>query len=595
MVKNILTAFMVLILPVYMLTAQTPLRTQSDLAGYKSIPLEKIYVHFNASLLFSGEYLYYKIYTLNDGSNTFSPISKIAYVELVNEEKQVVSRQKINLINGLGTGDFFIPVSLPSGNYQFMAYTKWMTNSEDYGLFHDNLTIINPYQGNQNGLRKDISPITPPGSTGSALGIANENCAEASLNGYSLATEQSIYSTRQKVSVTLKGNSGPKIYGSYSLSARKVEDLMKEHKKQANQIRCFHPMKDIKNLTNLGDYIQLPEMRGELLQGKIKAKDSSPLPKDINVALSIPGEPYLLQIANANKEGDFYFNLNEAYSGETGIFQILGNHGENIEMTIDDSFEPNYSKLSFGNFQLLPEMEKSIKERSIHNQIENGYFSAKPDTIKQDIPPLPFNGEETLLYNLDDYTRFSTIKETVVEIINSVWIKKLANDQLVFQVRGTDSYLESVFLPLVVVDGIVVQDHSGLIGYNARNIKNIKVLKGKYIYGLEVFEGIIAMETIDGDYRLNTQENHVKSMTLFKPEASKIYFKQRYSEQMDSTFKHIPDFRRQLLWLPNLEIEQDEVALEFFTSDVPGEYKIELEGFNELGNPISMETYFTVE
>ena len=37
-----------------------------------SIPQENIFVHYNTSLLFSGDYLYYKIYTLNSQTNKFT-------------------------------------------------------------------------------------------------------------------------------------------------------------------------------------------------------------------------------------------------------------------------------------------------------------------------------------------------------------------------------------------------------------------------------------------------------------------------------------------------------------------------------------------
>ena len=62
---------------------QTILKKSSDLNGYQEIPQEKIFVHYNTNLLFSGEYLYYRVYCFTANSNKLSEISKIAYVELI--------------------------------------------------------------------------------------------------------------------------------------------------------------------------------------------------------------------------------------------------------------------------------------------------------------------------------------------------------------------------------------------------------------------------------------------------------------------------------------------------------------------------------
>src|SRR5690606_39194367 len=113
-------------------------------------------------------------------------------------------------------------------------------------------------------------------------------------------------------------------------------------------------------------------------------------------------------------------------------------------------------------------------------QIENGYFGAKPDTIKSVPGTAPFNLEDAEVYDLDDYVRFPTIRETTIEFLANVYTTKTKNGEEVFQVRQANTYLESVFLPLVVVDGFLVQDQQNIINYNARKIKTIRILRNKY-------------------------------------------------------------------------------------------------------------------
>jgi len=137
--------------------AQYVLKNDSDVEWYKSIHHERVFVHHNTSLLFTGEYLYYKLYCFNESIDNLSKTSKIAYVELIGEHGQIIFKHKIKLDEGLGQGDFFVPTSIPSGNYKLLAYTQWMRNASGNNFFSSDISIINPYKVNQSEiLSEDI-------------------------------------------------------------------------------------------------------------------------------------------------------------------------------------------------------------------------------------------------------------------------------------------------------------------------------------------------------------------------------------------------------------------------------------------------------
>ena len=121
-----------------------------NLIGLNNIPQENIFVHQNATVLLTGEFLYYKIYCRNEQDQKLSNISKIAYIELVGTDKKPVFIHKIRLKSGLGEGDFFIPKSIPSGNYKLIAYTQWLRNFGESHFFQSNILILNPYINDQN-------------------------------------------------------------------------------------------------------------------------------------------------------------------------------------------------------------------------------------------------------------------------------------------------------------------------------------------------------------------------------------------------------------------------------------------------------------
>lgn len=104
---------------------------------------EKIFVHTDKTFYITGESIWFKIYCVEEGSNKPSSISKIAYVEIINDENKPVLQAKIAMDSGTGNGSFIIPSFVSSGNYILRAYTKWMENFNADYFFQQPITIIN--------------------------------------------------------------------------------------------------------------------------------------------------------------------------------------------------------------------------------------------------------------------------------------------------------------------------------------------------------------------------------------------------------------------------------------------------------------------
>ena len=88
-------------------------------------------------------------------------------------------------------------------------------------------------------------------------------------------------------------------------------------------------------------------------------------------------------------------------------------------------------------------------------------------------------------------------------------------------------------------------------------------------------------------------EENYKDLELFKPKEPKQYYHQVYDET--DTAKRIPDYRSQLLWEPNIELQRIVLRFDFFTSNNTGVYEISLEGFTFDGEPVSLKERFIVE
>jgi hypothetical protein len=104
---------------------------------------EKVYVHTDRSYYLCGDILWFKAYVENADNNKPLSVSKVVYVEVLNNQHQPVLQGKIAVKNGSGSGSFELPLSLGSGNYELRAYTNWMKNDSANYFFKRFITIVN--------------------------------------------------------------------------------------------------------------------------------------------------------------------------------------------------------------------------------------------------------------------------------------------------------------------------------------------------------------------------------------------------------------------------------------------------------------------
>ena len=580
----------------YISYGQIKVRNENSSINSK-IPQEKLFVHLNTTLLLTGDHFYYKVYCLNSEANKLSHFSKIVYVELIDSDKNQIFKQKVRLESGLGQGDFFIPTSVQSGNYKLIAYTQWMRNKEENKFFQNDVSIINPFSDNQNNILKksnqiDTIQITKFKEQNQQLGKLNEiiELDTNELVGLELNTNK--FQNREKVVLNIKGKKGLESFGNYSISVRKMQQIKIPNKLTSTAfLTLFSHEKKSSSLVNK-DSIYLPELRGELLSGNVIFKDSRNRVPNAKVALSISGRDYIFKIANTNSFGVFYFNLDNEYKSLKATVEVINNDSENFEVEIHQQKTLDYGTLVFNDFWITENEKNVILEHSIFNQIENAYTSLRSDVVNQSKPITPFYSSNTNEYILDDYVRFPTMNETIVEVLNLVYTRQRKGIRTAHVVRPNNTY-DSGQLPLILIDGQRIRDHNKFIDFNPNKVKKISVVREKYIYGSQLFDGIISLETIEGDYKNIDSNALIKNVELSRPLDKKNYFKQVYDGS--GKLKRIPDYRIQLLWLPNLEISSKTNEINFFTSDVNGTFEISLEGFTNNGDPVSLKEIIVVE
>ena len=261
MIKKLTYIFLLVAVFNTAMFAQTNVTTTLHNTETSPVPMEQVFVHLNSSLFFVGEYVYYKVYVNNLKTEKLSKVSKIAYFELINENKKSVLKQKIQLVSGTGQGDFFIPTTIPSGNYKVVSYTLNMLSKASDNYFQQDISIINPYRGNQSAVTKNKASEEdkkPKRFIGASSNANNELL--------SLKTDKEKYSKRSPVSIQVKQLGNEVISGDYSISVRKNDTVSYAPMYSATNFKSIYS-----NINYDGDATQqqliLPELRGELITG----------------------------------------------------------------------------------------------------------------------------------------------------------------------------------------------------------------------------------------------------------------------------------------------------------------------------------------
>lgn len=110
--------------------------------AYKQLnPQEKVYLHLDQSRYTAGSNIWFSAYVLNANDSGRSKFSGVLNVEFIDPQDSLVAHKKLLLVNGVASGDFSLPETLPEGVYRIRAYTRLMRNAGPAFFFDQAIAI----------------------------------------------------------------------------------------------------------------------------------------------------------------------------------------------------------------------------------------------------------------------------------------------------------------------------------------------------------------------------------------------------------------------------------------------------------------------
>ena len=142
------------------------------------------------------------------------------------------------------------------------------------------------------------------------------------------------------------------------------------------------------------------------------------------------------------------------------------------------------------------------------------------EAVPLDYDEAAFGTKPYLIYNLDEYRQFFTVREVLLEYVSCVSNRKV-NGVPRLVVFSDETPNEGSWPTLVLIDGMPVNDVEQLLSYDARRIHYINIYNGQYTFGNGVYNGILSFVTRSGRLTNYPTEPNVQYLVYDFPEVEK--------------------------------------------------------------------------
>ena len=509
---------------------------------------ETVYLHVNSTNVLTGESLHFSAYARSESSGEMIDLSRLLYVELIDRKGESRLQEKVELIDGRGDGRLFIPLELETGVFQLVAYTRWMKNTPSW--YRQPLTIINPYKSY------------------SASDSLTDQAKLRPLLKDQMITQGTLPSYEKSSAIHFEENIGEA--STLSVSVSRINDL--SFRKDIDSVQIVTTQKE-------HDINYYPEYQYGIIQGKSKFTD-------FWVSSSFQSNEMEVDVLKLDPYGNFLLYYDPS-NISTGVGSLISNMTWNGNLDIYPEFYDGYPSFRNPSLEFSDSILADIKARSIHSQLMNAYRDLSA-SISEKSSSAFLPGDDVRVFVLDEYKRFSSMRNTFIELIFEVAASKNEKN---FDLSIRSEYIgtnKAQRKPLILLDGIWVSGKE-ILGISPYLVEKIEIVTEDYFIGEYAFHGIISVHTFKNDFGgadlssplfqiLPTQKS--QNLSSVKVDIEKL--------------RH-PRLEHLLYWDPQVEHPGGDLSIDFYSSNFSGVYEMSIRGVTTSGESVSVVRYFRVE
>ena len=188
---------------------------------------------------------------------------------------------------------------------------------------------------------------------------------------------------------------------------------------------------------------------------------------------------------------------------------------------------------------------------------------------------------DSIVYRLDDYTRFPVMEELFIEFITPLRTRRHnGRRELVVSVEDTFKPATEALMPaMVLLDGVPVVDHERIFAYDPLLVEKVVIYPHTFNLGIRMYSGVVDFVTYKHDlaaFQFDANARIVSFQGVSEPVAA----------YLPDTLHGVPDLRRTAFWHPLVEIGPGEtLTFEYYPPACEGDFVAVVEGFDATGAP----------
>ena len=108
-------------------------------------PEEKAFLHLDKDMYAAGDNIWFSAYLTAGSPDVPSPLSKVLYVDLLDNEGNLIQQKVVEIKAGQGAGEFRLGNFIKEGVYQIKAYSHWMRGFGNDAVLSRSIQVFEPY------------------------------------------------------------------------------------------------------------------------------------------------------------------------------------------------------------------------------------------------------------------------------------------------------------------------------------------------------------------------------------------------------------------------------------------------------------------
>ena len=536
--------------------------------------VERTYVCTDRHSYVAGEDVFCSVFCFDGGSGSLSDFSSVAYVELISPEGSAV-RVKMALQDGRGAGRLRLPSTLPTGNYRLIAYTALNRNEEDMDYFRGSrvISVYNTLSASrQESVVLDAAPAAVEGKD-RPYGTA----VEGKGRPYGAAAPAGLVMEQRGDSLFLRNSGTECLDFCLSLS---ISDALPDP--EGPGLADFLEARSGDRMTLRTDAeLSIPEYEGEIVSIRVPAMYSG-----VTAVLSGPGQRTDIYSSTVDSTGLVSFYTGNIYGDRDLVFELNSRDvNDDFSLEVLSPFaSPELDRDGVPELHLNGSVAEDLKRRSVAMQISRHFGIDEYMDSLQLRPDLLFRGGAMTVYEMDDYTRFPTMRETIVEYVREVHIRRQDGEPVLKVVPGKSFESYSSMLggnALVLVDGVPVSEHGRVLDLNPALLRRICIYPYDVSTGSCIYSGVVNFISFRGDMAGLQFPGRVRILDFHG-----VTFPVTVGAAKEDSLS--PDYRYTRIWQPLLHLEAgEELALPLGKCGAE-ELRLELEGV--VGRSVAFST-----